>query len=322
MAFNGVLRPILLAASRSPRIERGVSRVPATKKVVNRFVAGITEPEVVASTREILASARYTTIDYLGEDTTDLAQANDTVEHYLALLSSLAELPPTIGRSDGRANGMEVSLKLSALGQALARDGHQIALENARKICQAAAEAGVWVTIDAEDHTTTDSTLAIVRELRTDHPTLGTVLQAYLTRTEDDCREFSGPGSRIRLCKGAYKEPSSVAFQGKDDVDAAYLRCLRILMNGEGYPMVASHDPAMVDAALQYAKDAGRDADGFELQMLYGIRDVEQQRLTAEGHHLRVYLPYGQEWYGYFMRRLAERPANLTFFIRSLVSRK
>jgi proline dehydrogenase len=180
----------------------------------------------------------------------------------------------------------------------------------------------VWATIDAEDHTTTDSTLSIVRELRKDFPTLGTVLQAYLYRTEDDCREFSGPGSRIRLCKGAYKEPPSVAHQDKVDVDAAYLRCLRILMDGQGYPMVASHDPAIVTAALQYAKSANRGANGFEIQMLFGIRELEQRRLAHDGQGMRVYLPYGEQWYGYFMRRLAERPANLTFFLRSLISRK
>ena len=214
-----------------------------------------------------------------------------------------------------------MSLKLSALGQFLPHDGHQIAVEHAHKICTAAAEAGVWVTVDAEDHTTTDSTLSIVRELRADFPWLGTVLQAYLHRTEDDCREFSGAGSRIRLCKGAYSEPASVAHQGKAAVDAAYLRCVRILMAGDGYPMVASHDPAMIAAALEMAAETGRGADDFELQMLYGIRDAEQRRLVGAGNHVRVYLPYGDEWYGYFMRRLAERPANLAFFLRSLASK-
>ena len=315
MAFTPTLRPVLLAASRSPRMERGISKVRATKKVVDRFVAGITESDVVASTNAIVASGRYATIDYLGEDTTDRAQADETVAHYLALLKSLAP-------QAGSVCPMEVSLKLSALGQALGADGHRIALENARTICRAADAAGVWVTIDAEDHTTTDSTLAIVRELREEFPTLGTVLQAYLHRTADDCREFAGPGSRIRLCKGAYREPETVAYQGKRAVDAAYVRCLQILMQGDGYPMVATHDPAMIDAALLFAREKGRSARDFELQMLYGIRDVEQQRLVRDGYHVRVYLPYGQQWYGYFMRRLAERPANLTFFLRSLVSRK
>ncbi|MFL6027115.1 MAG: proline dehydrogenase family protein, partial [Friedmanniella sp.] len=152
-------------------------------------------------------------------------------------------------------------------------------------------------------------------------PTVGTVLQAYLHRTEADCRAFAGPGSRIRLCKGAYAEPAPVAFQSRAEVDDSYRRCLRVLMAGEGYPMVASHDPEMIAAAKSYAAAEGRTDSDFEFQMLYGIREEEQQRLVAEGHHLRVYTPYGHEWYGYFMRRLAERPANLLFFLRSLVSR-
>ncbi|UOT01299.1 proline dehydrogenase family protein [Rhodococcus opacus] len=325
MAAADLLRPALLAAARSPRMERTISKVPVTRNLVDRFVAGETESQAITATTGILDSGRYITIDYLGEDTTDLTQANNTVSHYLVLLSNLSALatsggtPATFPPSPVRP--IEVSLKLSALGQSLARDGHKVALENAHKICTAAKEAGAWVTVDAEDHTTTDSTLSIVRELREDFPTLGTVLQAYLKRTEADCKDMSGPGSRIRLCKGAYKEPASVAHQEKTAVDDSYLRCLRILMNGQGYPMVASHDPAMISAAMQYAEAKGRTADEFELQMLYGIRDSEQLRLVGEQKHVRTYLPYGEQWYGYFMRRLAERPANLAFFLRSLASR-
>ncbi|MFC9553600.1 proline dehydrogenase family protein [Rhodococcus sp. NPDC056960] len=323
MAFSALLRPALLAAARSPRMERTVTKIPVTRNLVDRFVAGETEDQAIAATTSILDSGRYISIDHLGEDTTDSAQADTTVSHYLTLLSDLAALSQnTASSSPASVRNVEVSLKLSALGQFLPRDGHKVALENAHKICTAAEEAGAWVTVDAEDHTTTDSTLSIVRELREDFPSLGTVLQAYLKRTEDDCRDLSGPGSRIRLCKGAYKEPASVAYQGKEAVDEAYLRCLRILMNGQGYPMVASHDPAMIEAALQQAKAKGRTDDEFEIQMLYGIRDTEQLRLIGDDKHLRVYLPYGQQWYGYFMRRLAERPANLAFFLRSLASTK
>ena len=321
MAFSTLLRPALLAAARSTRMERTITKVPITKSVVDRFVAGTTEPDAVEAARSILASRRYITIDYLGEDTSDIEQANDTAKHYLTLLPALAQLAPT-AEDTGTPRSIEVSLKLSALGQFLPRDGHKIATDNAHKICSAAEQAGAWVTIDAEDHTTTDSTLSIVAELRQEFPSLGTVLQAYLRRTEGDCHDLSGPGSRIRLCKGAYSAPASVAYQGKHDVDEAYLRCLRILMDGQGYPMVASHDPLIVDAALEQATISDRGADRFELQMLYGIRDAEQLRLINENQHLRVYIPYGQEWYGYFMRRLAERPANLAFFVRSLTSTK
>jgi proline dehydrogenase len=172
-----------------------------------------------------------------------------------------------------------------------------------------------------EDHTTTDSTLGIARELRADFPWLGVVLQAYLRRTEADCKDFSGPGSRVRICKGAYKEPESVAFQGKHEVDLAYVRALKVLMAGEGYPMVASHDPNMIKIAGQLAEWNGRTRDSFEYQMLFGIRPEEQLRLAEAGNTMRVYLPYGQEWYGYFMRRLAERPANLTFFLRAMATK-
>lgn len=325
MVFPNLLRPTLLSAARSTRVERTISKFSTTRHLADRFVAGTTEVDVVGATAAILQTGRYVTIDYLGEDTTRSEHADDTVAHYLALLSRLSESvqdTPTaavVGKLDVRP--IEVSLKLSALGQSLSSDGHQIALQNARAICAAAHEVGVWVTIDAEDHTTTDSTLSIVAELRRDFPDLGTVLQAYLKRTEDDCNHLSGSGSRIRLCKGAYSEPASVAYQGKAAVDAAYLRCLEVLMNGQGYPMVATHDPSMIAAAVHYAQSVtSRGSDEFELQMLYGIREIEQLRLIGE-QHLRVYVPYGAQWYGYLMRRLAERPANLAFFLRSLTTR-
>lgn len=297
-----------------------MTALPPTRSVVRRYVPGAEEQAAVQACRTLLAGDRYISVDYLGEDTTRLEEAEATVTAYLSLLEQFktaAEQFPS-----DRSQKLEVSLKLSALGQFLPEGGHDLALANARRICTAAAEAGVWVTVDAEDHTTTDSTLGIVRELRVDYPWLGTVLQAYLHRTEDDCREFSGEGSRIRLCKGAYAEPESVAYQAMPDVNASYLRCLTVLMEGQGYPMVASHDPRLISAATGLARKNGRRVDDFEFQMLYGIRPDEQQRLIDEGNRLRVYVPFGDEWYGYFMRRLAERPANLTFFLRSLISTK
>lgn len=288
-----------------------MSRMRITRKLVDRFVAGESEPDAVAAVLALVNSGRFVSVDYLGEDTVDAAQAHATVDAYLSLLQSYSTM-------EAAPRSLEVSLKLSALGQGIDRS---LALANARIICAKAEQVGVWVTVDAEDHTTTDSTLSIVRELRVDFPDLGTVLQAYLRRTEEDCREFSGPRSRIRLCKGAYNEPTSVAFQRPVDVSDSYVRCLRILMEGDGYPMVASHDPEMIDAADRFARAAGRDVSSYEYQMLYGIRDAEQALLVADGKQLRVYVPYGNQWYGYFMRRLAERPANLMFFVRSLVSR-
>lgn len=305
------LRPALLAAARSPRIESAVSRLRITRALVDRFVAGESRDAAVAAARTLIASGRFVSVDHLGEDTTVAAQADATVQAYLSLLSEFAQL-------DAPAEALEVSVKLSALGSAIDRD---LALRNARTICAAARDIGVLVTVDAEDHTSTDRTLSIVRELREQFPDLGTVLQAYLHRTENDCRELSGPRSRIRLCKGAYDEPASVAYRSRREVDDSYLRCLRLLMDGDGYPMVATHDPRMIEAAGALATETGRTDERVEYQMLFGIRDAEQRRLAALGHRVRVYVPYGDQWYGYFMRRLAERPANLLFFARSLVSR-
>lgn len=313
--FSRIVRPAILAASRADGLRRVSERLPVTRKVVQRFVPGETTDDALNAVDLLRDSGRLISIDYLGEDVTDIDTANDTVEAYLALLDGLA----TREEPSAAARPLEVSLKLSALGQALPRDGEKIALENAHTICQRAQKAGVWVTVDAEDHTTTDSTLSIVRELRADFDWLGTVLQAYLKRTRADCSEFAASGARIRLCKGAYDEPASVAFRDRDDVTDSYLTCLRILMAGKGYPMVASHDPEIIDAVPGLVGESGRGTDDFEYQMLYGIRDDEQRRLAKAGNHVRVYVPFGTQWYGYFVRRLAERPANLTFFLRALL---
>jgi proline dehydrogenase len=191
-----------------------------------------------------------------------------------------------------------------------------LATDNAARICARAHTEGTTVTVDMEDHTTTDATLESVRELRRDWPRTGAVLQAYLRRTEADCAALAEPGSRVRLCKGAYDEPASVAFRERREVDESYRRCLRVLMAGEGYPMVATHDPALI----QHAGELGAARD-FEFQMLYGVRPEEQRRLAASDHRMRVYLPYGSAWFPYFMRRLGERPANVMFFLRSFASR-
>jgi proline dehydrogenase len=309
-----VLRRALLSVSRSERFERLISTAPVTRSVVARFVAGATVDDAIRASRELTRDNLLVTIDRLGEDTFELAQAEEATKAYVALLGRIGEA--------GLGRTTEVSMKLSAFGQALGGDGEKIALENARQVCAAAAEIGTTVTLDMEDHTTVDSTLGILAELRKDFPFVGAVLQAYLRRTEADCRDLATAGSRVRLCKGAYKEPESVAYQAKGDVDKAYVRALRILMQGEGYPMIASHDPRIIEIAGSLASEAGREKGSYEYQMLYGIRPEEQSRLAAAGEKMRVYVPYGDDWYGYFMRRLAERPANLTFFLRSLVTRK
>jgi len=316
--FSRVVRPAILAASRADGLRRAAERLPVTRKVVQRFVPGETAGDALNAVEQLRHSGRMISIDYLGEDVTDIDTANATVDAYLALLDGLGTRDEPLAA----VRPLEVSLKLSALGQALPRDGEKIALENAHTICERAQRVGAWVTVDAEDHTTTDSTLSIVRDLRTEFDWLGTVLQAYLKRTRADCAEFAASGARIRLCKGAYDEPASVAFRDRDDVTDSYLTCLRVLMAGRGYPMVASHDPEIIEAVPALARESGRGVDDFEYQMLYGIRDAEQRRLADEGNQVRVYVPFGTQWYGYFVRRLAERPANLTFFLRARAERR
>jgi len=309
-----VLRQPLLMLSRSDKVKNFVTAMPVSSGIVSRYVPGEGTEDAVEATSGLIESGLHVTLDFLGEDTLDREQADATVTAYLDVLAALSD--------KGLARNAEVSVKLSAVGQSLADVGEKVAIENARTICHAARNAGTTVTLDMEDHTTTDSTLGILRELRKDFPETGAVLQAYLHRTEADCRDLAYEGSRVRLCKGAYHEPESVAFQDKHDVDKSYVRCLKVLMAGEGYPMIASHDPRMVDIAGALATRNGRAQGSYEYQMLFGIRPDEQKRLADAGEKVRVYVPYGQEWYGYLMRRLAERPSNLTFFVHSLVSKK
>jgi proline dehydrogenase len=308
------LRQPLLLLARSQRIKELVTRMPVSSGIVARYVPGERTADVVDATREVVADGRLVTIDFLGEDTLDQHQAETTVTAYVELLEALGK--------EGLARSAEVSVKLSAIGQALPEVGAKLSLENARRICRAARNVGTTVTLDMEDHTTTDQTLATLRELRKDFPETGAVLQAYLHRTQDDCRALAYEGSRVRLCKGAYSEPESVAFQDRHEVDRSYVRCLKVLMAGQGYPMVATHDPRMIKIAGAFATRFDRSPGTYEYQMLFGIRSDEQKRLAGAGERMRVYVPYGTEWYGYLMRRLAERPSNLTFFLRSLISQK
>ena len=221
-----MLRSMLLSASRSDRLKQVASDAAPARAMVDRFVAGEGTEDAVRAASTLIDSGRLVTIDHLGEDTLDVAQATATRDAYLTLLDALAAADLT--------DGAEVSVKLSAVGQALPGDGQRIALDNAHAIATRAAEVGTTVTLDMEDHTTTDSTLGILRELRTDFPSTGAVIQAYLHRSEGDCRDLATPGSRVRLCKGAYREPENVAFVDKAEIDKAYVRCMKILMQGEG----------------------------------------------------------------------------------------
>ncbi|KAA2264866.1 proline dehydrogenase [Solihabitans fulvus] len=304
------LRTLILAAAGNDAVRHLVATAPVSRAVVRRFVAGETASDAVGATAALVADGLTVTLDHLGEDTTDRALAERTVQAYLALLDRL--------HAERLADRAEVSVKLSAVGQAL---DERLALENASRICAAAEQCGTTVTLDAEDHTTTDSTLRVLHELRRSWPWVGAVLQAYLRRTQADCRELAGPGSRVRLCKGAYAEPPSVAFADAHEVDLSYVRCVNELLAGEGYPMFATHDPRLVEIIGERARWHDRKPGTFEYQMLYGVRPDEQRRLARAGNTVRIYLPYGEQWYGYLMRRLAERPANTTFFLRALAGR-
>jgi proline dehydrogenase len=303
---------VILAASRSDRMRRFVSAAPGTKQVVARFIAGESVDQVVPVVQDAVAKGLEVTLDVVGEDITTREQAFAARDAYLELIEHLKELD--LGTK------AEMSIKLSMFGQAL-EGGHELALANVRPVVEAAAAIGTTVTLDAEDHTTLDSMFAIHEELRKDFPGTGCVIQAYLYRTEADARRLAASGSRVRLVKGAYKEPAEVAYQDKAETDKAYVRVLRVLMEGEGYPMIGSHDPRLISIAQELARRAGRKLDEYEFQMLYGIRGEEHLRLAAEGHRMRVYTAYGTDWYGYFMRRLAEKPANLLFFARSILTK-
>ncbi len=302
-----MLRP-LLVLSRQQRVKTLVTRLPLTRGIVTRFVAGETIDDAVACSRSLVASGLLVSLDHLGEDTTTFSRAEQTTAEYLRLLQRLAD--------EGLAGSVEVSLKLSAVGQFLPENGERTALRNARTICAAASDVGTTVTVDMEGHLATASTLVLVDKLREGYPRVGTVVQAALRRTETDVDRMATPGRRVRLCKGAYEMPPDVAYPSAHEVALSYVRCLRTLVDGPGYPMIATHDPRLIAIAERLV--TGRGFGSYEFQMLYGVRPAEQQRLAAAGHQVRVYVPYGSDWYGYLMRRLAERPANLAFFLRAL----
>jgi proline dehydrogenase len=221
---------------------------------------------------------------------------------------------------EGMASDAEVSIKLTAIGMGLPY-GEELALANAIKIAEHAQSGGMTVTVDMEDYTTTEKTIRIVESMRRHVPSAGIAIQANLHRTERDIARLDNKKSRVRLCKSAYNAPTEFGFTSRHAIDLSYVRCLKDLMAGEGKPLVATHDPRMIEITQELASRYARKPSQYEFQMLYGIRTLEQQRLVELGQTVRVYVPFGTDWYGYFMRRLAERPANLAFFLRSFLGR-
>jgi proline dehydrogenase len=293
----GALRHGLLALARGERFRALATSLPAARGLAARFVAGEERRDAVAAVGALRARGLMATVDYLGENVGDALQARRHAEEYLRLLD------------DMRAAGLDahVSLKLTAMGLDV---DESLPLELVGRI----AERAPFVRIDMEGSAYTARTLRLFRELRRGHANVGVVLQAYLRRTAADVEEMIRLRARVRLCKGAYDEPPAIAFPSRAQVDASYLRLAERLLAEGDYPALATHDGAIIRRLLAPAPRPDR----FELQMLYGVRGELQDDLVHRGQNVRIYVPYGRSWYPYFMRRLAERPANLLFFLRAL----
>jgi proline dehydrogenase len=301
------MRSTLLSLSHRRRLGRIATRLPITRRMVERFVAGQTLPEAIEALQRLRASGRSTTVDVLGESVTSEAAAEAAADRYLETLDALVE------------HGLDgnVSLKLSQMGLELSP---AICRANVARIFERAAASGSFIRIDMEGHAHTEATLELWRDLRSRNPNSGVVIQAALRRSAADVNALIAEEGRVRLCKGAYREPPALAFQDRADVDRSYLELMTRLLREGTQPALATHDPHMIRAAVELARREGIGPERFEFQMLYGVRRDLQEQLVAAGYRLRIYVPYGQEWYPYFMRRLAERPANVMFVLRSVAN--
>ena len=302
------MREFLLRLSENKRVAPFVMHNGVSRRVARRFVAGETLDDAVAAGATVNHDMQLASLDLLGENVSDEAGARSAAVGYRAIFDRIAA-------ENLDAN---VSLKLTQLGLDLSEELCQELLEG---IVQHAAALGNFVRIDMEGSAYTQRTVEMTKRLRAKSNAVGTVMQAYLYRTEQDVRDLLAVGCRMRLCKGAYKEPAEVAFPEKADVDANYVKLMKLLLPSGIYHGIATHDPAMIQATKDFACDNGIKSDKFEFQMLYGIRTDLQHQLVREGYRLRVYIPFGTDWFPYFMRRLAERPANVAFFLRNLLSR-
>jgi proline dehydrogenase len=303
-----MLKAALLKAAGSPRLRRLVTSNPVARRVADRFIAGDTLDEAEQAIRVLNARGISVALDYLGENTESEAQARESTGAYLAALDRIQE-----GGLDAN-----ISVKLTAMGLDLRQE---LALEEATRVAARGKEVGAMVGVDMEAYPYVDRTLDIVEAVERSYDNVGVCLQSYLYRTRDDLDRLNRAGVPVRLVKGAYQEPPEVAYPDKASVDAAYARLLDALVQANPYPMVATHDPALVRLTKTLVARHRRDRDSFEFQMLYGVRRDLQEEVVAEGYRLRVYVPYGTQWFPYFMRRLAERPANLYFFLSNLVKR-
>src|SRR5271155_1883163 len=302
------MRALLLRLSENKRLAPVMMNNGVSRRVARRFVAGETLDDAVAAAAEVNRAFQLASLDLLGENVSDEAGARSAAAGYRAMFDRIAQ-----ERLDAN-----VSLKLTQLGLDLSEGLCQELLEG---IVAHASSQPNFVRVDMEGSAYTQRTVEIVRRVRSEYSNVGTVMQAYLYRTEQDVQDLLAVGCRLRLCKGAYQEPPEVAFPKKADVDANYVKLMRILLASGIYHGIATHDPAMIRATLDFVRENDIKHDRFEFQMLYGIRTDLQRKLVRDGYRVRVYIPFGVDWFPYFMRRLAERPANVTFFLRNLLPR-
>jgi proline dehydrogenase len=303
-----MLRRTFLYLSNQPQIFKFVSNNGLAKRFARRFVAGESLAEALQAVRELNAKGMTASLDLLGESVTDEREAREAGKAYLQILDRIhAE------KLDSNA-----SVKLTAMGQDISED---LCAQIMQEILDKARAYETFVRLDMESSAYTEKTLRFFEDrLYPNYPkNVGIVLQSYLRRTEADVRRANELKCRVRICKGAYKEPESVAYPDKDDVDANYVKCMKILMSEGNYPGLATHDEKIIDEAVRYAKEQKISPDRFEFQMLYGVRRDLQERLVKEGWRMRVYVPFGTQWYPYLMRRLAERPANVAFITGNIV---
>jgi proline dehydrogenase len=305
-------KAIFYALSRSAFLKRLASKygMAHEESFARRFIAGETVEEAIQASRALQSRGLLITLDYLGESVKTMDEAGAAAQEYVRLIDVIV------------ASGIErnVSLKLTQLGVDIDR---ATCVDNLRRILEPAQRHEFFVRIDMENSAYTDVTLEVFETLwQQEYRNIGIALQSALHRTEQDVRRINALGARVRLVKGAYKEPASVAFQEKADVDAAYIKLMRVLLDQGTYPAIATHDEAMIAATRAYASERGRTSDQFEFQMLYGIRRDLQTSLVASGYRMRTYVPFGRQWFPYFMRRLGERPANVSFVLRGILSER
>ena len=303
-----MLRALLLELAKSSRLRRWITSNGTTRRLAQRFVPGEDLAPAVEAARRSNRAGMSASLDQLGENVLSREDAERARQAYTDALDRIAA-------ENLDAN---VSLKLTHLGLDL---GDEFCAEQLRIVTERASALRNFARVDMEGSAYTDRTLRIVKRARAETDAVGTVIQAYLYCSEKDIQDLLGIGCRIRLVKGAYKEPSQIAFPRKRDVDANYVKLMQLLLPSGIYHAMATHDPNMIEATIRFAAERGITKDKFEFQMLYGIRTDLQSRLVREGYRVRVYIPFGQDWFPYFMRRLAERPANLVFFARNFFRR-